>query len=193
MTPLHALEQSLDVLQGVIDSGPIDAADLTGTTPCREFDVGQLVEHILETHAFLTTAAGGEAVLAGRADASISARHAGAATAAVRQWSERGTDGTIDLGGNELPAAFGLSLHALEAYVHAWDLARALDRPFDPPAELTAAVAVTAHQIIDDDVRGEPFGAPYGTAVVLNDASDVDTVDRLIAHTGRNPQMAPTA
>ena len=91
----------------------------------------------------------------------------------------------INLGGNELPAAFGLSLHALETYIHAWDLAKALNRPFLQSAELTRVMTDFAKSFITDDIRGDFVGAPYAPPTrVLDTASEID---HLIAFTGRDP------
>lgn len=184
MQPLEALEAAIAVSQQVLDAGPIRAEDLGAPTPCASFDLAQLGDHVIDTHNLLLGAAGGRPVDPGT---TLAERHAQVGAAAVKQWIERGTDGTIDLGGNALPAAFGLSLHALEAYVHAWDLARALDRPFRPGAELTAHIADVAQQIVTDQARGDE-GAPYRAALTAGEGDD--DVARLIAHTGRDPHGA---
>lgn len=182
MNPLDALRTALDNLQQVIDAGPIENTQGGNPTPCSDFTVNDLADHVIDTHNLLLAGAGGTAI---NDNGTLSARHAALAEAALNQWSQRGTDGTIDLGGNELPASFALPLHALETYVHAWDLARSLDRPFEPPTELTDDMWSFAQGSITDDVRGETAGAPYGPKVdVAVDASDVD---RLIAFTGRDP------
>lgn len=184
MTPNGHLAEAISTLQGVIDAAPITPAEQTRPTPCHDFTVQQLGDHIIDTHNLLLVGAGGTAV--DGAD-TLSDRHAAVAAAALAQWDRRGTEGSIDLGGNSLPAEFGLSLHTLEVYVHAWDLAEGLGRSFDPSADLTSAVWSMAHQIVSDDFRGDA-GAPYGAAVTVADGAPL--MERLIAHTGRHPHAA---
>ena len=182
MTPHQAFEAAVATTQEVIDQSPISDDDLRRPTPCRDFDVAALSEHLIDTHQFLLTAAGGAAVDGG---GSLAERHRAVAAASIEHWAARGTDGSIDLGGNELPASFGLSLHTLETYVHGWDLARGLGRAFEPSAELTDVAYSIAQQIVSDDVRG--VDGPYGPAVDIGDGADL--VDRIVAHTGRDPQQ----
>ena len=181
MHPHQTLDTAIAELQRVIDEHPISPDDGSTPTPCAAFDVDQLLDHIIDTHNLLLGGAGGEPV---NATGSISERHRAVAGSAVQQWAERGLDGTIDLGGNTLPATFGISLHALECYVHAWDLARSLDRTFTPPDELTGAMWEFAQGFITDDVRGDD-GMPYGPEVAT--AADATDLDRIIALAGREP------
>ncbi len=76
----------------------------------------------------------------------------------------------------------------LEAYLHAWDLAAALGRPFRPADELTRRVWPAAQLVITDDVRSDAAGAPYRAAFPVGD--DESSVTRLIAHSGRDPHWA---
>jgi uncharacterized protein (TIGR03086 family) len=182
MEPLDILDESIAITHGIIDAAPITDADRSSPTPCADFTVDQLVDHIIDTHVFLITAAGGEADPNG----SIGERHAAVGRAATDTWRRRGIDGTIDLGGNELPASFGLSLHALEAFVHGWDLAEGLGRPFEPNDQLVDAALDLARNIISDEMRGDFDGAPYGAAVEVVDG-DQSSLAVLIAHAGRRP------
>lgn len=182
MNPQQTLQAAIDELQRVIDAAPITAEHGDASTTCSAFTVDQLVRHIIDTHNLLLDGAGGEPL---DATGPISTRHAAVATAALKQWDERGLDGTINLGGNELPAAFGISLHALECYIHAWDLARSLNRDFAPSDELTSAMWEFARGFITDDVRGDADGMPY-RAEVPAPAGATD-LERIIALSGRNP------
>lgn len=184
MTPHQALEAAVATAQAVIDRSPISDDDLLRPTPCRDFDVAALGDHLIHTHDFLLTAAGGSAVDDG---GSLAERHRAVAAASVERWATLGTDGSVDLGGNELPASFGLSLHTLETYVHGWDLARSLGRAFEPSAELTDVAWEIAQQIVSDDLRSDD--GPYGPAVEVGAGAGL--VDRVIAHTGRDPHRSP--
>lgn len=183
MTPIEALQASVDALQAVVGDKPIDTDQLANPTPCKAFTVAQLADHIIDTHVFLLAAAGGTA---GDPGGSFADRHAAVGAASVAQWTTRDTDGTVDLGGNELPAAFGLDLHTLETYVHGWDLAQGLGRRFTPSKALTEAAWEMAQQIVSDDARGTGDDGPYGPAIKV--PTTADTMTRLLAHTGRDPR-----
>jgi uncharacterized protein (TIGR03086 family) len=170
---LEALAEALSIVQQSIDSQPLPGGH---PTPCTEFGVAALVEHINWTHGLLLEAIGGDAV-------ELEDPHDHISAAALAAWTARGVDGSISIGGNDLPAAFGLSLHVLETYVHGWDLAAALGRPFTPSTELTERARSAAEMIITDEARG-PDG-PYGPAVQVD--ADADDVAHLIAFTGRDP------
>jgi uncharacterized protein (TIGR03086 family) len=182
MTSIHSLQEAVTLMQSVIDAESIDDRDRSRPTPCAKFDVEQLSCHVIDTHTLFLVGTGGEPV---KHSGSLSERHAAVAAAAVEQWSRRGTGGAIDLGGNDVPAGFGLALHTLETYVHAWDLAQSLCRPFDPPTDLTSQMWEFAEEFISEDLRGDEDGAPYGLAITIDDA---DGVDRLVAFTGRDPR-----
>ncbi len=186
MSTVEALQDAIGAMQAVIDVSPITDPELTNPTPCADFNVEQLVAHIMDTHELLLSAAGGAPP---RDSGSLSERHAAIGAASVAQWSSRGTDATIHLGGNELPAAFGLSLHALEIYIHAWDLATSLNRPFTPTEKLTDQMWDFAHTSITNDVRGDSASAPYGPAI--EPESTADLADRIIALSGRDPHCDP--
>ena len=174
------LARALALGQRVVDGTDWSDATRSLATPCRNFTVAQLGEHIVDTHNLLLTAAGGDPV-----PGELAAVHAPLAAACVQRWTERGLDGTIGLGGNDLPASFGLALHTLEAYVHAWDLAQAVGGVFESDDALTEVVAGAAQMIVSDDIRGGPFGEPYGAAIDVD--SDAGPIDRLVAFTGRSP------
>lgn len=180
MNQLELLQASTALTQRLVDHTEFDETTMKRPTPCSEFDVAGLVEHLVGTHHLLLTAAGGTADDTGP----IPDRHRTVAEQSRRTWAERGTDGTVDLGGHQLPAEFALSLHALEAFVHGWDLATALDQPFEPATELVEAAWEAAHMVVSDDNRSTESGAPYGPAVAITDPAS--PLDALIAFTGRS-------
>lgn len=149
-------------------------------TPCTEFTVHELVEHLMGSLRALGGIAGAtipDQVDAGSAEDYI----AQAAEPAFAAWRARGTEGEVPFGGGHAPAALPAGILSLEFFVHAWDFARATDQAFSPPDPLTAYVTAIAEQIIQPDNRGEGKGfAPIATA------GHDDAVSTLMAFTGRN-------
>jgi len=188
MNHLDTLRRSIELTDSILAAGPIDAEAARAATACADFDVSALGEHIIDTHVFLLTAAGGSVNPSGD---TLAERHRAVGPAAVAAWAAISGDDTVDLGGNQLPAAFGLALHALEAFVHGWDLANALDRSFQPDATLVEAAWDAAQTVISDDTRSSDAGAPYGPAVAISDSAP--SLDRLIAFCGRVPQPRTAA
>ncbi len=79
MIPQDAFEQAMDKLQQVVDTLPDSRAERSGPTPCSEFTVDQLMDHILWTHDLLLQAAGGRPPSA--STGTIAERHAVVAAA----------------------------------------------------------------------------------------------------------------
>ena len=182
MTDLDALRHAIAQTQVLLDDNgiPPEARDLP--TPCSEYDVEGLIDHLIGSHLFLVAAAGGDAEDPGGAPAE---RHALVCSAAVEAWEIRGDSGSVTLGTSDVPASFAISLHAFEAFVHAWDLATSLGMTFDPTDEQVATAWAAARVLIDDDNRSTESGAAFGPVVAV--AEGATDMDRLIAFTGRAP------
>ena len=127
-------------------------------TPCSEFTVHDLVEHLMGSLRGL----GGDGR---RRDPRARSRQpraedyiAQAAEPALAAWRARGIEGEVPFGGGKAPAALPAGILSLEFFVHAWDFARATDQPFSPPEPLTAFVTGIAEQIIQPDNRGDGKG-----------------------------------
>ena len=77
-----------------------------------------------------------------------------------------------------------LTFRQLDCVVHAWDLARAIDIPYDPPADMVEMALTLARRIPDNDASRGPGAAFERSVKVPGDASDLAT---LLALLGRNP------
>jgi uncharacterized protein (TIGR03086 family) len=176
---LDSAEASLNVLQQVVHGIATD--DLTKQTPCREFDVAGLTDHLLNSITLLGGAAGAELPERNRDD-SVERQIVEAARAALDAWHRRGLDGTVPFGDNEEPAQFMAAILSLEFLVHAWDYASAVDHPIDAPDSLTEYVAGLARRIITPEGRVRAgFDDPVDVA------AHASKLDRLAAFTGRVP------
>lgn len=173
---LTAVDATLAILQRVLRG--ITAADLDRDTPCADFNVTQLLDHLAASVGNIGKALG--ATVADDAGKSPEERIADLAQPTLEAFARRGLEGTVDMGFAELPATMVASILNLEFLVHAWDFSRALGRDLAVADELTDYVEVLAQQTISDQVRaGGSFAAP---APVGESAS---SLDRLVAFTGR--------
>ena len=176
---LASAEASLKVLQQVVHG--ISTDDLTKQTPCREFDVAGLTDHLLHSITLLGGAAGAELPERNRDD-SVERQIIEAARPALDAWHRRGLDGTVAFGDNEAPAQFMAAVLSLEFLVHAWDYASAVGRPIDAPDALTEYVAALAKRIITPKGRDRAgFDDPVDVV------AHASKLDRLAAFTGRVP------
>ncbi|MGW6903689.1 TIGR03086 family metal-binding protein [Streptomyces sp. NPDC054940] len=176
-----ARERAVPVVRGI----PDDA--LSAPTPCAEYDVKALVNHLFQVIVQFQRLAVKEASDFGetpdRVDASPEWRErlADEADRLVAAWSAPGAEeGTT--GGMNMPARLVGSMALLDLTVHVWDLARATGQDY-PGAdeavvtELTAAVDELAPTARKMGVFGEPVPEPEGAS----------TFERLLARTGRDP------
>ncbi len=174
---LSAAEASWALCQQVMRT--FTAEDRELPTPCREYTVHDLVEHLMGSMRGLGGLAGAEIpeeIQAESAEDFI----AQATEAALAAWRTRGIEGTVPFGGGDAPAALPAGILSLELFVHGWDFAQATGRPFPASEPLTAFVTGVAEQVIRPDNRGEGKGFD----AVATPAHD-DAVTRLMAFTGR--------
>jgi uncharacterized protein (TIGR03086 family) len=177
---LESAEASLRVLLKVLH--PIANDDWSKQTPCREFDVAKLTDHLMNSISVIGGAAGAELPERDAGD-SVEGQVVAAARPALDAWHRRGLDGTVSFGENEAPARVMAGVLSIEFLVHAWDYATAMGHPVDAPESLADYVLGLAEVIITPEGR-----ANVGFDDPLQVPADANALDRLIAYTGRNPR-----
>jgi uncharacterized protein (TIGR03086 family) len=176
---LASAEATLQVLQQVVHGIATD--DLTKQTPCREFDVAALTDHLLNSVTQIGKAAGAELPARDSAD-TVERQIIAAARPALDAWHRRGLGGTVPFGPREAPAGYLAGIFSLEFLVHAWDYAVATGRPISAPDALSEYVMGLAQRVITPDTRGSAgFDDPVDVP------EDATALDRLLALTGRRP------
>lgn len=176
---LASAEATLQVLQQAVHGIATD--ELTKQTPCREFDVASLTDHLLNSITQIGKAAGAELPARDPAD-SVERQIVAAARPALDAWYRRGLGGTVPFGPREAPAGYLAGIFSLEFLVHAWDYAAATGRPISAPDALAEYVMGLARRVVTPASRGsagfdEPVEVPEGASAL----------DRLVAFTGRRP------
>ncbi|OBK76889.1 TIGR03086 family metal-binding protein [Mycobacterium sp. 1274761.0] len=176
---LDSAEASLHVLQNVVH--PIADDDWSKQTPCAEFDIAKLTDHLMNSITVIGGAAGAELPERNSRD-SVERQVIAAARPALDAWHRRGLDGTVKFGDNEAPARAMAGILSLEFLVHAWDYAKALGRVPNAPDSLSEYVLGMAQKIITPQGRSRAgFNDPVDVA------ADANALDRLVAYTGRDP------
>lgn len=182
---LSSAEASLAVLQNVLRG--LVASDLTKQTPCAEFNVSQLADHLMGSITSIGTAAGAQ--MPPRDDGlPLEVQVADAAQVAVEAWRRRGLQGSVPLGSAEMPAALMAGVMSLEFLVHAWDFAKATGSEVVAPEPVCDYVLELAHKIITPQARGYA-----GFADAVSTGAGVGALERLVAFTGRQPAAVQTS
>lgn len=176
---LACAEAALTVLQKVIH--PISQDDMTRPTPCAEFDIAALTDHLMLSITTLGGAAGAEFPDNDSADA-VDRQVIMAARPALDAWRRRGLDGAVSVGPGEFPAKSAVGILALEFLVHGWDYARAMDHDLQVPDTLAGYVLEKAKSIITPE--GREF-AGFDQPVEIG--SSASAFEQLLAFTGRTP------
>lgn len=187
--------QTADLLAAVLANlapvlGAISDDQLHDPTPCREYDVMRLRDHIL---GWLTTFAAGFADPDGQAPrASLDGYQAPAdpeaqARAAAGQLDQALRRGAasrpLRLGDSAMPGELALGMILWEYQVHGWDLARATGQPWSPPAAAVEESLAFAPAMLTDDYQGD--GKAFARRVPVPDTASA--LDRLLGLSGRDP------
>ncbi len=176
---LHGAEAALGVLQRVLH--PISRDELSRQTPCEQFDVAELTDHLLNSMTSVGDAVGAE-FPPRAADESVERQIIATARPALDALRRHGLDRTATLGGNEVPTSVLAGILSIEFLVHGWDYAIATGHPIDIADSMAEYVLKLAKKIITPQGR-----STVGFADPVDPPADADALERLVAFTGRRP------
>ncbi|HMY86640.1 MAG TPA: TIGR03086 family metal-binding protein, partial [Microthrixaceae bacterium] len=152
-----ALAQAQDIAAGLL--AQVGADQLQAPTPCAEWNVGQLIDHMVGTQDWARAAIDGVELTDtgdGASADDFRARYADAAAACLAAFQADGAlERTVDPGFGEMPAAALLGIATTDTFTHAWDLATALDLDNDLDPELAELLLDNAHRAIPPSFRTE--------------------------------------
>jgi uncharacterized protein (TIGR03086 family) len=184
MDVIELHDRALEATTSIVAN--VDASQFDMGTPCAEFDVRALLDHMIGGNYLFVAAATGEPPEPApptddfvRGDALTPYRES--ADAVSKAWSDRSVlERAVHLPFGEVPGEVALGMHTVETIVHGWDLAQATGQPTDIDPELYAVAWQNAKDI-DDSLRGP--GRPFGPAMTAP-AGATDTA-QLMAWLGR--------
>ncbi len=176
---LDSAEATLQVLQQVLHV--IARDDMSRQTPCTEFNVAQLTDHLLNSITVIGGAVDAELPPRDQTD-SVERQIIAAARPTLDAWHRHGLNGMVMVGPNEAPAAIMAGVLSIEFLVHAWDYAVATGRDVDAPDSLAEYVLDLARKIITPEGR-----ANVGFHQPVEVPADAGALEQLIAFTGRDP------
>jgi uncharacterized protein (TIGR03086 family) len=184
----RAIAYALGAVQGVTPSL------LEAPTPCRDWDLRELLHHVDDSLAALHEGLGSSAVGPDPAGDPGSAGGARADPAGdpARRFRDRarrlletltraGDGEVVAVADLPLSAAMLASTGAIEIAVHGWDIARACGRDRPVPDGLAVELLRLCLPLVADAGRGGQFAAPVTICATAAPS------DRLIAYLGRDP------
>jgi uncharacterized protein (TIGR03086 family) len=193
-TEWTVLTQAHAALRGAVEGlGP---GDLTRPTPCSEWNVAQVIQHAVGDQiayaAFITGSPGPEddpfspsGTLTETPDRLVDR----AVTASAAAWATvpaGAQEVAVPMPPNKMTAEIGVGACAIDALVHAWDIAVATGRPSPITPELARRLLPAAHATVIEPLR------QYGAfAQPIADQAGDDDVAVLLHFLGRDPAWKP--
>ena len=151
---------------------------LDAPTPCREWTVQTLVNHLVQVGTALELAGHGEPVPAAHWATSFPPERFDPAAAAAA-WTA--PPPAVRMGDHEMPGPLIGVMLASDLVLHGWDLARAVGRDLDPAPELAAA---THGFLVQTGEQGRAMGL-FAAPVPV--PADAPVFDRALGLSGRDP------
>lgn len=156
----------------------VAATELDAATPCDEWDVRTLMNHMLETQRYFVGAARGENVSPpGQSPPQL----LGDDPVADFTDTRRDTIETFQQPGVIAKTGPTLGIAFADQLLHGWDLAKATSQDATMPAGLAEAAYATIHGQFTDEQRKGVFKPE------IDLGPDAPAQDRLLAYTGRDP------
>jgi uncharacterized protein (TIGR03086 family) len=188
MEPRDQLAVIIPTLIEIVDE--LGAEQLDNPTPCTNFTVHGVLDHMMGgasafIPAFLGEAAGDdvtEATISGTPDGQVPAAEFRAAmTGLLEAVNAPGAmDRMIDAPFGRVPGSVFARFVAFDGLIHGWDLSTATSRAYEPPADVVADVSAFAHEALGPDMRdGDTF------AVETTAPDGADALIQLVAFSGR--------
>jgi uncharacterized protein (TIGR03086 family) len=167
--------------------GAVDADQLEDMTPCAQWKVSDLINHIVGGQYFFTSSVKGEQMGGNPpnfAAGDFRAAFDEGARAAVAAFSEDGAmDRIVTLPFGQMPGSVFVSVATLDTFQHGWDLAKATGQSTDLAPELAENLLAGARGFIGDQFRS-PEGTVFGPERTAPDGAC--SADRLAAFLGRS-------
>ena len=178
--------QAIENVENVVRQ--VRAEALGRPTPCSDWDVRALVNHMVGVLNALTKPAHGEPFTFNPQQVEdvpgndLARAFSGRAADFVAAWSEPGVgERLVETPFGEQPASLYLGLATAEMLLHGWDLATAIGVPYAMNEEASARVLANMQQLLKPEMRGN--GKAFAQEVPTDPATSV--TEQLLAFSGR--------
>ena len=184
MDPKMQATTAVQLLTPLVEATRDD--QLTNSTPCSEWKVRDLLNHVIGGGHMFAAGLRGEAVQGGAGPVDlVGDDHRTAFRTSIEGFSTalantEDLDQPVTLPFGTLPAVAALQLAAGDLLVHSWDLAQATGQRFDPPVDFVEASYGFFQAAVNDDLRAAGMFGPLVPA-----ASDASALTKLLGHAGR--------
>ncbi len=185
MDPIAMCQRTLEDAERMVASVRPD--ELSKPTPCTDWNVRQLIEHMAGVNWAFAGAAGGQRPEGGSPGAAPSGEdpagaYAASARAVLAAWRAPGTlERTLTLPFGQMPGAQAIGFNIGDQLVHTWDLAKATGRERTLDVEACETTLERTRQFLGPEARGP--GRPFAPEVPCSE--DAPLPDRLAAFLGR--------
>ena len=198
--PITALTRALSATEEIVTG--IDGGQWSADTVCADWNVGELLDHLVAGNNQLVAALGGERAAETSPAGAPEENSAGQAAAAVdldddpvtayrrsaaglqRAFAAPGVlEQMVTVPFGTVPGAVALHLRITEILVHGWDLAQATGQPTtDFPEDVAVVELAFSKDALEEIPAGEsPFGSPQPVE------ASAPGIDQLAALLGRRP------
>lgn len=182
MDLVASLDHAFSHAHGVIAGVRPDQYD--ATTPCDDWSVRDLMQHMIGVVAGVGAAASGTAPAGGEAGLSDDpvGQFDQASAAALAAWRAPGVmDRELMSGAGPMPGRVLAGINLLDTATHTWDLARATGQDAHLPDDVAAAALELSRQTITPEIRPGRFKPE------ITPPDGTDDTGRLVAFLGRQP------
>lgn len=180
MDALQAHQRAQDAFAGVLANVTPD--QLGAPTPCTEWTVGDLVEHVLAGNELVSQWAGITEAPPARPDSLVDAHRATAAAAQATFARPDAMTTMFALPFAQVPGSILIGMRSTDLLTHAWDLATATGQSTDVDPELAGHLLGLARERVRPELRGPGkfFGAERACT------ADRSPADQVAAFLGRD-------
>ncbi len=182
--PTQSLEQAQQIAAQILAN--VDTAQLEASTPCKKWNVGQLIDHMVGAQIWArTTIEGAEMTETGdgSSQGDFQKTFAAEAQAARDAFAVPGAMGrTVNPGFGDMPAGALLGMAVTDTFTHAWDLAKATGQDTNLDPALAEQLLAASQQMIQPGYRSEE-GSIFGLEQQAPEGASA--ADQLAAFLGR--------
>lgn len=189
---VNTTTSEIDLLDGILTKtadliAGVPPARRHHPTPCPDYDVAAMVDHLVGWVKGFEAAATGRPLDVDPSTAPTGDDPAGEFRASAHRlvagWRDNGLDRTVSLAGGETPGEMAFNITLMEYLTHGWDLAVGSGQPVPFTADEAEQVLARAERTLPAQHRGP--GMAFGEIVPV--AADAPALDRLIGFMGRDP------
>lgn len=185
MTETSTLQSVLDKTAAIVEGVP--QSRLAGPTPCPEFTVEQLRDHMVAWVRVFANGASGDPQPEnpdGYRSSDPGGDFRAAAATAVSAYSALPDDAPVQLSSGAMPAAATVAMMTGEYLAHGWDLATATGQQVDYTDDEAEAARTGLAPLLAPEYRGA--GMPFGDIVEVPEGAS--ELEKFLGFSGRDPR-----